>query len=364
MRSISASIFIIVTILIAVGIVMIYSASAMHGHEKMGDSLYFLKRHLIYVAMGYITMFFCMLINVNILRALSKPIVIISAGLLVLVLVPGLGREISGARRWFSFGPITFQPSELSKIALIIYIADLAARKERGIRNFFSGYLPPLMVMGLCVGLVLLEPDLGTAIDMAAVVFLMLFAAGAGVPHIMLTMLSSIPVLYVLLFRVPYRRRRLLIFLDPWADRRGAGFQIIQSLIALGSGGLIGVGLGQSKQKLFYLPEAYTDFIFSIIGEELGFIGAVAVVLLFALFVWQGMRVSFSSQEAFGRIMSFGVVSMIALEAIINIGVTIGIFPTKGLPLPFVSYGGTSLVFHMTAVGLLLNISKRCEVTR
>src|SRR3989338_10195536 len=221
MRSVSASIFIIVSLLIAIGVVMIYSASAMHGYEKMQDSLYFIKRHIVYVVLGYISMFAIMAMNISLLKTFSKWMIAFSGILLLAVLIPGLGREISGARRWFSFGPITFQPSELSKIALIIYIADLAARKERGIRNFFSGYLPPLMVMGLCVGLVLLEPDLGTAIDMAAVVFLMLFAAGAGVPHIMLTMLSSIPVLYVLLFRVPYRRRRLLIFLDPWADRRG-----------------------------------------------------------------------------------------------------------------------------------------------
>ncbi len=364
MRSVSASIFLIVSVLIAIGVVMIYSAGALHGYEKMQDSLYFIKRHLVYVAVGYAAMFTIMLMNVSTLRIFSKWMIAISGLLLLGVLVPGLGREISGARRWFSFGPITFQPSELAKIAIIIYIADLVARREAALRSFMYGYLPPLVITGACVGLVLLEPDLGTAIDIAAISFLMLFVSGARVSHIIFTALASLPFLYVLLFSVPYRRKRLLIFLNPWADRKGTGFQIIQSLIALGSGGLIGVGLGQSKQKLFYLPEAHTDFIFAIIGEELGFLGALAIIALFALFIWQGMRVCLNSQDAFGRALSFGVVTMIALEAIINIGVVCGILPTKGLPLPFVSYGGTSLVFHMMAVGLLLNIAKRCEVSR
>ncbi len=364
MRRISASIFLIVSVLIAIGLVMIYSASALYGYDKMGDSLYFLKRHLIYLVMGYVAMFFVMRIDMRHVRAFSKPLIVCAGSLLLFVLVPGLGREISGARRWFSFGPVTFQPSELSKIALLIYIADFVARKGKGLRSFFTGYLPPLFVTGGCVGLVLLEPDLGTAIDIAVISLLMLFTAGVRVSHLAVTVLSSVPVLYLLLFNVPYRRKRLMIFLNPWADKKGAGYQIIQSLIALGSGGLCGVGLGQSKQKLFYLPEAYTDFIFSIIGEELGFLGAATIIFLFGLFVWQGMRVSINSDDAFGKTLGFGIVSMIALEAIINIGVTSGAFPTKGLPLPFVSYGGTSLVFHMTAVGLLLNIAKRCEAGR
>ena len=364
MRSVSASIFIIVSLLIAIGVVMIYSASAMHGYEKMQDSLYFIKRHIVYVVLGYISMFAIMAMNISLLKTFSKWMIAFSGILLLAVLIPGLGREISGARRWFSFGPITFQPSELAKIAIIIYIADIAARREAIIRSFLYGYLPGLLVTGAFVGLVLLEPDLGTAIDIAAISFLVLFVSGARVSHISCTILAGLPALYFLLFSVPYRRKRLLIFLNPWADRKGAGFQIIQSLIALGSGGLIGVGLGQSKQKLFYLPEAYTDFIFAIIGEELGFLGILAVIILFALFVWQGMRVCLYSQDAFGRALSFGVVTMITLEAIINIGVVSGILPTKGLPLPFVSYGGTSLVFHMMAVGLLLNVAKRCEVAR
>lgn len=284
--------------------------------------------------------------------------------LLILVLVPHIGHETAGARRWFRIGPLNFQPSEFAKIAILVYLADFLSRKEKSVKSFMYGYLPPIMVLGLVLGLVLLEPDLGTAIAVSVVSVLMLFVGGVNTIYILASMLASIPVLYFLLFRVPYRRKRMVIFLNPWSDKRGAGFQIIQSFIAIGSGGLFGVGLGQSRQKLFYLPASHTDFIFSIIGEELGFLGAAAVVVLFMLFVWEGMKITFSAADNFGKLLSMGLVSLIALEAAINIGVTAGVLPTKGLPLPFISYGGTSLIFHLTAVGLLLNIARSSEVYR
>jgi len=284
--------------------------------------------------------------------------------LLVLVLIPHIGREAAGARRWFRIGPINFQPSELAKIAILVYLADLLTRKEKVIRSFLYGYLPPVLALGFVLGLVLLEPDLGTAIAISAIGLLMLFVSGVRPLYIFASIMASIPALYILLFRVPYRRKRMMIFLNPWSDKRGAGFQIIQSFIALGSGGIFGVGLGQSRQKLFYLPASHTDFIFSIIGEELGFIGAASVVVLFILFVWEGMKITFRAEGQFERLLSMSLVCLIALEAIINIGVTAGVLPTKGLPLPFISYGGTSLVFHLTAVGLLLNIAKSSEVYR
>jgi cell division protein FtsW len=192
----------------------------------------------------------------------------------------------------------------------------------------------------------------------------MMFVSGVKTSYIFVSFLASLPVLYVLLFRVSYRRKRIMIFLNPWADKRGTGFQIIQSFIALGSGGILGLGLGQSRQKLFYLPASHTDFIFSIIGEELGFLGTASIVILFSLFVWDGMKVAFRAPDMFGRMLSLGIVSMIALEAIINIGVTAGALPTKGLPLPFISYGGSGLIFHLMAVGLLINIAKSCETVR
>ena len=221
-----------------------------------------------------------------------------------------------------------------------------------------------MIVLGLTVGLILLEPDLGTAVTISVVSIMMLYVSGLRVSYIVATFMASLPLLYMLLFRVPFRRKRLMIFLNPWADKRGTGFQIIQSFVALGSGGLFGVGLGQSRQKLFYLPASHTDFIFSIIGEELGFIGTASVVILFMLFVTEGMKVAMRNGEIFEKMLSFGIVSMIALEAVINIGVTAGALPTKGLPLPFISYGGSGLIFHLAAVGLLLNAAKSCDAVR
>lgn len=364
MRGVRSSIFIIVVLLVAIGIVMIYSTSAIYANEKMGDSLYFLKRHLIYLIAGLVMMILAMTVDMQTLRRLSKPIMAISVILLVLVLIPHIGRETAGARRWFKLGPLNFQPSEFAKIAIMIYFADLLARKEKVIRSFIHGYLPPVLVLGFTLGLILLEPDLGTAIAISIISVIMLFVSGVNMTYIFASFLASIPVLYMLLFRVPYRRKRMMIFLNPWSDKRGAGFQIIQSFVALGSGGLFGVGLGQSRQKLFYLPASHTDFIFSIIGEELGLAGAASVVILFIVFVWEGMKISFRAEGKFEKLLSLGLVSLIALEALINIGVTAGVLPTKGLPLPFISYGGTSLMFHLTAVGLLLNIAKSSEVYR
>ena len=364
MRDTRSNLFLIVMILIAIGIIMIYSTSAIYANDRMNDSLYFIKRHLVYLAGGLIMMLAAMAIDIQALRRLSKPVMLISIMLLILVLIPHIGRETAGARRWFKIGLINFQPSEFAKIAIFVYLADLLARKEKVAKSFLYGYLPPVLVLGLVLGLVLLEPDLGTAIAISVVGMLMLFVNGIRPLYIIASILASIPALYMLLFRVPYRRKRMMIFLNPWADKRGAGFQIIQSFIALGSGGLLGVGLGQSRQKLFYLPASHTDFIFSIIGEELGFIGAASVVALFILFVWEGMKITFNAAGQFERLLSMSLVCLIALEAVINIGVTAGVLPTKGLPLPFISYGGTSLIFHLVAVGLLLNIAKSSEVYR
>ncbi len=364
MRGIRSSIFIIVMVLVAIGIVMIYSASAIYAYEKMGDSLYFLKRHLIYLLLGIVMMFMTMVVNLNTLKKYAKPIMIFSAFLLVAVLIPHIGKETGGARRWFRLGPVNFQPTEFVKIAMIIYIADLMARKKDEVRSFLHGFMPPIMVLGFTVGLILLEPDLGTAVAVSLITVIMLFISGVRVSHLLSSLLASIPALYVLVFSVAYRRRRILAFLNPWADRRGTGFQIIQSFVALGSGGIFGVGLGQSRQKLFYLPASHTDFIFSIIGEELGFLGTAVIVMLFGLFLWQGMKVVFKSEGLFEKYMSMGIVSLITLEAVINIGVTAGALPTKGLPLPFISYGGSGLIFHLAAIGLLLNAAKACEVHR
>ncbi len=362
MKDLRRSIFIITMMLVAVGIVMIYSASAIYAYEKMGDSLYYLKRHLIYISIGLVMMFFAMSVDLKNIRRFSRPIMISALFLLVIVLIPHLGRETAGARRWFRLGLFNFQPSEFAKIAIVIYMADLVARKEKMMKSFVGGFVPPIMVLGLTAGLILLEPDLGTAVTIGLVTMMMLYVSGVRTAHILSILLASMPALYLLMFSVPYRRKRIMAFINPWADKQGSGFQIIQSFVALGSGGLFGVGLGQSRQKLFYLPASHTDFIFSIIGEELGFVGTASVVLLFALFLWQGMRIAFKVPDTFTRLLSFGIVAMVSIEAAINIGVTAGALPTKGLPLPFISYGGSALIFHLMAVGLLFNIAKTSEI--
>lgn len=356
MSDIRRSIFIIVLVLIAIGVVMLYSASAIYAYERSGDAAFFLKRHLWFLLCGFIFMFYTMSVKIVEVERSSRILMIIAILLLFAVLIPGVGLSVRGARRWFRVaGAMNFQPSEFVKIAVIIYLASFASRKGYRIKDLFQGYIPAISVVLLASGLILLQPDFGTAVSILLIGFLIIFVSGAKIKHLMVTVLLGIPFLYYVVFSVPYRRERILIFLNPWRDTQSTGFQIVQSFLALGSGGLLGVGLGQSKQKLFYLPESHTDFIFSIIGEELGFAGAVCIIILFTLFVWQGMRAFFKEHRVFNKILIFGVTSMIGFEALVNIGVNTGIFPTKGLPLPFVSYGGSSLAFHMAAIGLMLN---------
>lgn len=350
--------FVVTVVLLAIGVVMIYSSSAIYAYEKTGDSLIFLKRHLISLSMGLIGALFFMSFDYKRLKNHSRLIIVLCVVLLLLVFVPPLGREAGGARRWFKLWNLGFQPSELAKLGLIVYMADFLSRKDHSINNVLRTLLPLLMVSGLVIGLILLQPDLGTAVVIASFTMILLFVAGIKWSYLLGLFGVSMPVLYLLICRVPYRWRRIKIFLDPWQDPKGTGFQMIQSFLALGSGGIFGVGLGMSRQKLFYLPEAHTDFIFSIIGEELGLIGTLSITVLFVIFVWQGMRIVFKTVDAFGKFLSLGVVTMMALEILINIGVTIGALPTKGLPLPFISYGGSALFFHMAAVGLLLNIAR------
>lgn len=360
-RNLRINLFGVSVILICIGVVMIFSASSIYAWEKYKDSFFFLKRHLSFLVIGLFLTFLVMSIDYRKFRRFAKPLLIFSLFLLVLVLIPGISREVSGARRWFRYKFISFQPSELAGMAIIIYIADFISRKDKVIKTFLKGFLPPLCVLGLCTLLILLQPDLGTALAIGVVVFIVLFVSGVRASYLLSIILVSLPMLYILIFSVPYRKMRILSFLNPWLDPKGSGFQIIQSQIALGSGGIFGVGLGHSKQKLFYLPAAHTDFIFSIIGEELGLIGTLGVIILFMIFIQQGLKIIKHASDKFGYFLSLGLVSMISLKAIINVGASCGLLPTKGLPLPFISYGGSSLIFDMLSVGLLLNIGRTGE---
>ncbi len=357
-RNIRINLFMVTVILVCIGVVMIYSASSIYAQERYKDGFFFLKRHLSFLAIGVVLTFLVMCMDYRKLAKFSKPLLLLALVLLVLVLVPGLGREVSGARRWFRFKFISFQPSEFANLAVIIYIADFISRRKEEIKNFWKGFMPPMAALGLTVVLILIQPDLGTSVALSVVVCIMLFVARVRLSYLLAVVLSSLPILSILILSAPYRRARIIAFLNPWQDPRGAGFQIIQSQVALGSGGIFGVGLGHSKQKLFYLPAAHTDFIFSIIGEEMGLVGTVGVILLFVYFILQGIKVVKNAPDNFGYFLALGLASMFCFKAILNIGVSCGLLPTKGLPLPFISYGGSSFLFDMISVGILMNIAR------
>ena len=296
------------------------------------------------------------------IRRRVKPFLGIALLGLIGVLVPGVGHRVSGASRWFRVGGMGIQPSGFAQLAVILYMADLLSRKRGQLEDFIRGVLPSLVVLGITVLLILAEPDMGTAVSLSAVAILLLFIAWVRGRLLLPLLLSAVPLCIGLILTKPYRVRRILAYLNPWADPEGAGFQLIQSLVALGSGGLFGLGLGESRQKLFYLPAAHTDFIFSVIGEELGFLGATVVVVLLALLVWYGIRIALQAPDSFGVFASLGIVFLMALEALVHIGVTTGAIPTKGLPLPFISYGGTALIVNLVSGAILLNITRPQKV--
>jgi cell division protein FtsW len=353
----SQHLLIIAAILVCIGIVMIYSASSCYAYEQYYDSAYYLKRHMIHCLFGFFLAGLFLKKDYKNLKKYAKVFLAVSIIALMLALIPGIGREAGGAKRWVKLGFIGFQPSEFAGFFLIVYIADILDRKQPVIRSFLQGFMPPLAVLGFSVLLVLMQPDLGSSVCILAVGFIMMFVSGVNMAYIVPFLIPIIPVFYFLIFKVAYRLRRIASYLDPWSDTQGAGFQIIQSFLALGSGGIFGLGLGCSKQKLFYLPQAHTDFIFSIIGEETGLIGTLSIVALFVMFVWLGIQISIKAKDLFGRFLALGITTSIGLKAVINIAVSTGAIPTKGLPLPFISYGGTALIFNIIAVAILINIS-------
>ncbi len=343
-----------------IGLVMIFSASGTVAGARYGDPAFFLKRQFVYTLIGFAGMAVAMKINYRKLQDLAPYLYLFSLLMLFLVLIPGVGREVSGARRWIVMGPISFQPSEFAKLALIVAFSHFLVKKEAAgrLRDFVSGYMPNALALAVIFVLILLQPDMGTSLVAAAVVFGLFFVAGIRFSFILGTFLTMLPFLYVAVLNVDYRRRRILSFLDPWADPTDTGFQIIQSYVALGNGHIFGIGLGDGRQKNFFLPDAHTDFIFSIIGEELGFAGCLLIVLLFAIFVYLGIKTAMRAPDPFGMYLATGITLSIGLQAAINFGVATGLLPTKGLPLPFISLGGSALVMWMISVGILLNVSQ------
>jgi len=350
--------FVMVLVLLGIGMVMVYSTSAMLANDRYQDTAYFLKRQAVWTLVGIAALAAGMVVDLEKSRNWVKPLLVGTFLLLLLVLVPGVGKRVGGARRWIGFHALTFQPSEVAKIALIFFTADWLSRDPERVRSFARGFVPPLLIMGAVVALLLKQPDLGTGVVLCVTVMLLLFVAGAKLWHFFLPGGAFLGAFYLLVVRVPYRMARITAFMDPWSDPLRKGFQMIQSMIALGSGGLTGVGLGESKQKLFYLPEPHTDFIFAVLGEELGLIGTAAVVALFLIFVLEGIRIASRAENLFTCLLASGLTSILGLQAFINMAVVTGLLPTKGITLPFVSFGGSSLVFSLFAVGILLNISR------
>jgi cell division protein FtsW len=345
-------------ILALVGLVMVFSASAIVAGNRFQDPGFYLKRQVAWLALGVLLMHLASRIDYTFWKKLSIPILACTLVLLVMVLVPSFGLSAKGARRWLPLGPFSVQPAEMVKLVVVMYLAAYLSKKADRIASFRDGLLPALIVIGLLSGLVLFEPDLGTVVVLGLVTVGMCFLAGARVSHLMGLGLCAILAVLALVLGSPYRLQRLMTFLAPGKDPLGAGFQITQSFLAFGSGGSFGVGLGEGKQKLYFLPEAHTDFVLALIGEELGLIGTATVILLFAFFVWRGVQIAARAREPFGRYLGMGITLLIGVQALVNAAVVTGLLPTKGLTLPFVSYGGSSLVVSLVGVGILLSISR------
>lgn len=350
-----------VLMLVGFGLVMVYSSSAITAQEKLGDSFYFLKRQAIAAAIGLGAMAVAMKLGYRKMARLAYPLLVVSVILLIAVLIPGVGTMVGGAKRWIRFPGVSLQPAEITKVAWVIYLSYSLAKKREKVKHFSIGFLPHLGVAGVLVLLCMLEPDFGSSVALLFLMFVMLFAAGAKLSYLVGSVLLAIPFAYTAIASSPYRMKRITAFLDPWANRQGSGYQVAESLMSIGSGGLTGLGLGDGRQKLFFLPEAHTDFIFAIIGEELGLIGVAALVLLYGVIIWRGLRAALHASEAFGTYLALGITALISFQAIVNLCVAMGLVPTKGLTLPFISYGGSSLIVLMGAAGLLLSISATAE---
>ena len=347
--------------LLAIGVSMVYSAGAIYAHDVHGDELHYIRRHGVYALLGLCVMTGTAATPYQMWKPWTYPALIVVAGLLVLVLVPGVGTTMGGATRWLKLGPVFLQPSEVAKLALVLYLAYSLEKKSSFIGTFSIGILPHLLLAGFLLALILVEPDYGTTMTLAAIVFIMLFVAGVRLLHLAALLAVGLPAAWLVLMGAAYRRARMTAFLDPWAHQSDGGFQLIQSWLAFRNGGALGVGLGESQQKLFFLPAAHTDFILAVVAEELGLLGLIGVVGLFALFVFQAVRLCMLAPDVFGRLFGMGLAMLVGIQAGINMGVVTGLLPTKGLTLPLISYGGSSLVLTMAMLGILLNVTAQAR---
>ncbi len=357
-------IFITILILLSMGIVMLFSASAPAAYTYKNDIYHFLKDQLLFAFVGFIAMFVAMNFHYKKLAKLAPILLVICMVLLILVLVPSIGYEANNARRWLRIGRFTVQPSEMAKLALILFLSSSLSRRKDQLQYFFRGLLPYLVVIGMVAGLIVVEPHLSATIIILIVSSIILFCAGAKIRHFVIMAVPAVAGLGIVVAMNEYMQKRLFSFINPWSDLKGDGWQAVQSLYAIGSGGLFGRGLGKSLQKFLYIPEPYNDFIFSILAEELGFIGVVTVMLLFLVLVWRGVKVAMNAPDTFGCLVAVGITSLITVQVLLNIAVVTSSIPPTGVSLPFFSSGGTSLLFFMTEIGILLNISKYSKYER
>lgn len=346
--------------LVLFGVVMVYSASALMAERENGSQFYYVLKQGVWVAIGFIVMLLAMQFNYQQLkrRRIVFGLIIITS--IALLSVFGFG-AINGAHRWIKFPGFSIQPSELSKLALIIFLAYFLEKRAGEERDFWRTFVPCGVVTAWLAALIVIEPDFGTALMLVLIFTVVIYTSGARLLHLGMAAAPALVAAIGLLIFVPFRLKRLVTFLDPWADPQGGGFQVVQSLIAIGSGGTNGLGFAQGKQKMLFLPFAHSDFIFSVVGEELGLVGTLAVVAVFALFLWRGMRTALLAPDRFGMLLSLGIVTSIVAQALFNISVVLSLVPTKGIPLPFISYGGSSLVPTLAAVGILLNVSQHAS---
>ena len=343
--------------LIAFGVVMVYSASAVYANNMFGDGFHFLIRQTVFAVAAFTVLIIFTRVDIGLLRRSTYPVLLVAVLLMVAVAL-GFGRSAGGATRWLAVGPINVQPAELAKLAMIMWLAHSLAKKSDRVRTFSIGFLPHVLVAGLLMLLCLAQPDFGSAVMIALLTFVVLFAAGAKAGYLLGCVLLALPVGYAAIASSPYRMRRITAFLEPFEHRQGSGYQITESLMSFGSGGWTGVGLGDGRQKLLFLPEAHTDFISAIIGEELGFIGVVLLCAAFGWVVFRGLRAAWRAQDEYSGYLAAGMTLFIGLQAFTNLAVAMGLLPTKGLALPFVSYGGSSLLVNAAAAGIILNTSR------
>jgi cell division protein FtsW len=343
--------------LIAFGVVMVYSASAVYANNMFGNGYHFLVRQAVFAALSFVVLIIFTRVNLGLLRRSTYPVLLLAI-LLMIAVALGFGRSAGGATRWLALGPVNVQPAELAKLAMIMWLAHSLTKKSNRVRTFSIGFLPHVLVAGLLMLLCLAQPDFGSAVMIALLTFVVLFAAGAKAGYLLGCVLLALPVGYAAIASSPYRMRRIKAFLEPFEHRQGAGYQITESLMSFGSGGWTGVGLGDGRQKLLFLPEAHTDFISAIVGEELGFIGVTLLCAAFAWLVFRGLRAAWRAQDEYAGYLAAGMTLFIGLQAFTNLAVAMGLLPTKGLALPFVSYGGSSLIVNAAAAGMILNTSR------